>query len=170
MKISFVRTGFAASALALMFAAAVPADVKKLDVDNSKKTVVEVAAGNPTFSTLVKCIETAGLAETLGGEGPYTVFAPTNKAFEKLGSETLKAVLADKEKLTKILQVHVASGKVMAKDAIALDGKMLKTMNGEQKVMVENKKVMIGKSTVTKADIICKNGIIHVIDTVLMPE
>ena len=138
--------------------------------DASEKTVVEIAAADPNFSTLVELVKTAGLADTLSGEGPFTVFAPTNDAFKKLGDDTLNAVKNDKEKLTKILKAHVISGKVMAADAKALDGKNATTLGGDLPVKVTGDNLMIGKATVTKADIAAKNGVIHVIDTVIVPE
>ena len=94
-----------------------------------------------------------------------TVFAPTNAAFEKLGKETIDKVLADKELLTKILKAHIVEGSVMAADVVKLDGK---EVNGF-KIKIDGDKVMIGTATVTKADIKAKNGVVHVIDTVLVP-
>lgn len=130
------------------------------------KDIVAIAAGNKDFSTLVTAVKEAGLVDTLKGEGPFTVFAPTNKAFEKLGDEKLKAVLADKELLKKVLLAHVVVGKaVMAKDAMGLDGK---EVNGFT-VKAGGDGVMIGDAKVIKTDIKATNGVIHVIDTVLVP-
>lgn len=131
------------------------------------KNIIETAVSNTDFSTLVTAINAAGLADTLLGAGPYTVFAPNNAAFAKIPEATLKTVLADKEKLTSILTYHVVAGKVMAQtvmdmtEAKSLEGSMLKidTKNG----------VMINSAKVVKADILCSNGVIHVIDSVLMP-
>lgn len=135
------------------------------------KTIVETAIGNKDFSTLVAAVKAAGLVETLNGDGPFTVFAPTNEAFDKLGKETINAVLKDKEKLTAILTAHVVKGNVMAADVVKLDGKTVKTIQGTQyKVGVDGKTVKIGDATVKVTDIKCKNGVIHVIDTVLMPS
>ncbi len=131
-----------------------------------EKDVVDTAVSAGQFKTLAIALDKAGLIETLKGKGPFTVFAPTDAAFAKIPEETLKAVLADKEKLTKILMAHVVVGKkVMASDVTKMDGEKvngftISTKNG----------VKIGSSTVTKADIVCSNGVIHVIDTVLMPE
>lgn len=130
-----------------------------------EKTIAEIAVGNKDFSTLVAAAKAAGLVDALGGKGPITVFAPTNAAFEKLGKETIEKVLADKELLTKILKAHIVEGNVMAADAKKLDGK---EVNGFA-VKVDGDKLMIGTATVTKADIKAKNGVIHVIDTVLVP-
>jgi len=130
-----------------------------------EKTIAEIAVGNKDFSTLVAAAKAAGLVDALGGKGPITVFAPTNAAFEKLGKETLDKVLADKELLTKILKAHIVKGSVMAADVVKMDGKKV---NGFT-INIDGDKVMIGKATVTKADIKASNGVIHVIDTVLVP-
>lgn len=128
--------------------------------------VVAIAVNNPQFSTLVTAVKAAGLVETLQGKGPFTVFAPTNEAFEKLGKEKLDAVIADKELLKKILLAHVVVGKsVMAKDVVGMDGK---SVNGF-KIAVSDKGVMLGNAKVVKTDIKAKNGVVHVIDTVLIP-
>ncbi len=161
-----MRKLFTAFAVAALFApAAVRADDKTSD-----KTIVEIAASNPKFSTLVTAIKAAGLAETLSGDGPFTVFAPTNDAFEKLPKGTLDKVLADKEKLTAILMAHVVKGKsVMAADVVGMKGKKV---NGYT-IEVEGDSVYLTngstKVKVVKTDIKAKNGVIHVIDTVIMP-
>ena len=139
-------------------------------------TIVDVASANKDFSTLVTAIKAAGLTETLAGKGPFTVFAPTNAAFEKLPKGTLETLLKpeNKKQLTDILTYHVVSGKVMAADVMKLDGKMAKTVNGaEVKVKLGTDKdgkatVMVNDATVTTTDIAASNGVIHVIDTVLM--
>lgn len=128
--------------------------------------IVTIAAGNKDFSTLVAAVKAAGLVEALKADGPITVFAPTNAAFEKLGKEKVAAVLADKELLTKILKAHVVEGKVMAADAAKLDGKKV---NGFT-VTADGSGVKIGDAKVIKADIVASNGVIHVIDTVLVPD
>ncbi len=136
------------------------------------KTIVQTAAGNPQFSTLVAAVKAAGLADTLGGKGPFTVFAPTNEAFDKLPEGTVEELLKpeNKEKLAAILTYHVVPSKVLAADVVKLDGKAVKTVQGETvPVRLEGKSVMIGKSKVVKTDIECSNGVIHVIDTVLLP-
>ena len=111
------------------------------------------------------------MVETLKGKGPVTVFAPTDKAFDKVGKEKIEELLKDKKALAGILTYHVISGKVMAKDAIELDGKSAKTVNGKEvKITVKDGKVYLnGKAVVIKADIETSNGVIHVIDTVLLP-
>lgn len=131
------------------------------------KTILETASTNPDFSTLVSAIKAADLVETLSGSGPFTVFAPTNAAFAKIPESTLKAVLADKPKLVSILTYHVVPGKVMAADAAKLSDAA--TVQGSKVRISTSKGVMINDASVVTADIECSNGVIHVIDTVLMP-
>lgn len=138
-----------------------------LALEDAQKNIVETAVAAKNFKTLVTAVKEAGLVETLSGKGPFTVFAPTDEAFAKLGDETIAAVLKDKEKLTAILKHHVVSGKVMAKDVMGLNE--AETLNGKVGVKVDGGNVMIGKAKVIKADILCGNGVIHVIDTVLLP-
>ena len=131
------------------------------------KNIIETAISNPEFSTLVTAIKTAGLVETLSGTGPFTVFAPNNDAFAKIPEATLKTILADKTKLTSILTYHVVAGKVTSKDVTLMTE--AQTVEGS-KIKIDTKNgVMINNSKVIKADIECSNGVIHVIDTVLMP-
>ena len=140
--------------------------------DHGGKTIVETAAGNPDFSTLVTAVKEAGLVDALNGDGPLTVFAPTNAAFNKLPSGTVEELLKpeNKEKLQGILKYHVVAGKVMAEDAIGLDGQMAESLSGEKfAVEVKNGKVYVDGAQVVKTDIKCKNGVIHVIDAVMIP-
>ena len=128
-----------------------------------------VAAGN--FNTLAKALTAAGLIDTLKGPGPFTVFAPTDEAFAKLPAGTLDELLKpeNKEKLVAILTYHVVPGKSLAKDV----GKMsdAKTVNGKSvKFMAEGGKVMVDNANVVKTDILCSNGVIHVIDSVILPQ
>ena len=135
-----------------------------------KKTIVQVATGAGQFDTLVAAVKAAGLAETLSGDGPFTVFAPTDEAFAKLPKGTVEDLLKpeNKEKLAGILTYHVLPGNVMAAD---VKGGKVKTVNGkEATVKVDGDDVMIGKAKVVKTDIAASNGVIHVIDTVLMPN
>lgn len=135
----------------------------------NNKTIVDVAQEAGNFTTLVAAVKAAGLVETLSGEGPFTVFAPTDDAFAKLPAGTVEALLKDKEKLAKILTYHVVDGKVMAKDVAGMTS--AKTVEGsEVTIKAENSKVMINDATVTTADIEASNGVIHVIDTVLLPK
>lgn len=131
------------------------------------KTIIETASSNNDFSTLVTAIKKAGLVETLSGTGPFTVFAPTNAAFEKIPKETLDSVLSDTAKLKSILTYHVVAGKVMAKDVKDLTE--AETVEGTMVKIDTESGVKINEATVTKADIECSNGVIHIIDTVLMP-
>ncbi len=131
--------------------------------------IVDTAVAAGSFSTLVTAVKAAGLVDTLKGAGPFTVLAPTDDAFKKLPAGTLEAVLADKAKLTAILTYHVVAGKVMAKDVAGLNGKAAKTVQGGELAIDTTNGVKIGGATVSKADIECSNGVIHVIDTVLIP-
>jgi len=134
----------------------------------SDKTIVETAISDPQFSTLVTALQTAGLVDTLNGEGPFTVFAPTNEAFEKLPAGTLDALLKDPAKLKSILLYHVVSGNVKAADVVKLSS--AKTVEGQDvKITVDGSIVKVNDATVTATDIETKNGTIHVIDTVLLP-
>ena len=132
------------------------------------KDIVETAVAAGSFKTLAKALEVAGLVEALQGEGPFTVFAPTDEAFENLPEGTLEAVLKDKEKLTAILTYHVVPGKVLAADVVKLEE--AETLLKDAKVKIDAKDgVKINNAKVIKADIECTNGVIHVIDTVLIP-
>jgi len=134
------------------------------------KTIAEIVIGSKDHTTLLAAVKAAGLVETLSGDKELTVFAPTDAAFKKIDADTLKAVLADKEKLTAILTAHVVDGKVMAADVVKCDGKGVKTLQGtEFKVKVDGKKVYFGDALVTVTDIKAKNGVVHIIDAVLMP-
>lgn len=137
------------------------------------KTILEAASSDVGFSKLAAAVKAAGLAEALGGDGPLTVFAPTDRAFEALGEETLKAALADRERLKAILAYHVVAGEVSASEAAVLAkfGKTLKTVNGaELKLSLKGGKLALpGDTAVVKADLKAKNGVIHLIDKVLLP-
>jgi uncharacterized surface protein with fasciclin (FAS1) repeats len=135
-----------------------------------QKDIVDVAVGSGQFPTLVKLVQTAGLVETLKSDGPFTVFAPTEAAFKKLPKATVDALLKDKKALAAVLTYHVVPGKVMAADVVKLNGKRVKTANGaEVSIRVRNGKVRINRSNVVTTDIGASNGVIHVIDTVLLP-
>ena len=137
------------------------------------KTIVENAVASKDFATLVAAVKAAGLVDTLAGDGPFTVFAPTEAAFAKLPKGTVAELVKpeNKDKLVAILTYHVVPGKVMAKDVVKLDGKKAKTaQGGSVGVKVKDGSVMINKSKVVKADIACKDGVTHVIDTVLLPK
>ncbi len=135
--------------------------------------IVDTATSAGDFTTLLAALEAAGLTETLQGEGPYTVFAPTDATFEAALTDldlTAEELLADTETLTSILTYHVIEGEVPAADVVGLDGQSVATVNGaEVDVTVDGETVMINDATVTQADVVASNGIIHVIDQVLIP-
>ncbi len=125
-----------------------------------------VAAGN--FQTLVSAVEEAGLVDTLKGEGPFTVFAPTDEAFAKIPQEQLESLLANKTQLTAVLTYHVIAGKVMSTDLT--DDMAVATVQGENvTINLDEGSVMVNDAKVVQADIECSNGVVHAIDTVLMP-
>ena len=147
---------FAAAAMTLAIASASAADI------------VDTANSAGTFNTLIAAVQAAGLTDTLKGPGPFTVFAPTDAAFAKIPKARLDALLKDKAALTKVLTYHVVPGAVMAAD---VKPGMVKTVEGDSiTVKAKGGKVMVDKATVTKTDIAADNGVIHVIDTVLMPK
>lgn len=136
--------------------------------DASKKDIVDTAVGAGGFKTLVAAVKEAELVETLKGEGPFTVFAPTDEAFSKIPKEKLEALLKDKKALAAVLTYHVVSGKVMAADVVKLDS--AKTVQGKSiTIVTKDGKVTINGANVVKTDIVCKNGVIHVIDAVILP-
>ncbi|GAB4557579.1 MAG: fasciclin domain-containing protein [Rhizobacter sp.] len=150
-----MKKAFAVAALSL---AAFSAQAKDI-VDTA------VAAGN--FKTLATALQAAGLIDTLKGPGPFTVFAPTDAAFAKIPKDQLDALLKDKAKLTAVLTYHVVAGKVMAKDVKA--GKA-KTVQGSELTLATTGGVTVDNAKVVTADVAADNGVIHVIDTVLMPK
>jgi len=147
---------FAAAAFALAITSAHAADIVNTAID----------AGN--FKTLVTALKAAGLVDTLKGPGPFTVFAPTDEAFAKIPKASLDALLKDKAKLTKVLTYHVVAGKAMAKDV--KPGK-IKTLEGQSVTITDkNGVLMVNDAKILKTDIVTDNGVIHAIDTVLMPN
>ena len=147
-------------ALATVGAIALPLSAQAADI-------VDTAVGAGTFTTLVAAVEAAGLVETLKGEGPFTVFAPTDEAFAALPAGTVEGLLADIPALTAILTYHVVPGAVMSTDLS--DGMTAATVNGAEITVDLDNGVMINDATVTTADIVADNGVIHVIDKVIMP-
>jgi transforming growth factor-beta-induced protein len=134
------------------------------------KTIVEIAAGDPNFSTLVTAVKAAGLMDVLNSAGPFTVFAPTNAAFAKVPADQLAAILNDKAKLTAILTYHVVAGKVLAADVVKMNGQKAKTVEGSEiMITVANGGVMVDKANVVQTDIMADNGVIHMIDSVILP-
>lgn len=132
------------------------------------KNVVDTAVEAGNFKTLVKAVQEAGLVDTLAGDGPFTVFAPTDEAFSKLPEGTLEGLLNNKEKLTEILTYHVVADKVMADSVMTLSN--ASTVNGKDVSINTSDGVKVNNAKVIKTDIECSNGVIHVIDTVLIPE
>ncbi len=136
----------------------------------TSSTIVDIAAGNDDFSTLVAAVKAGGLVETLKGDGPFTVFAPTNEAFAKLPEGTVETLLKpeNKDKLVSILTYHVVAGKVMAAD---VETGKVETVNGQKAAIeVTAEGVTIDNASITATDIVGSNGVIHVIDTVILPK
>lgn len=171
------RSGLLASAAALALVAAlaggfVARTTEAADANNTTANIVETAVGAGSFKTLVKALEAADLVDALKAEGPFTVFAPTDEAFAKLPDGALEELLRpeNKEKLRAVLLYHVVPGKVVAADVLKLNGREVKTLEGG-KVKIKTKDgVMIDNARVVKTDVITSNGVIHVIDTVIMPK
>ncbi len=137
--------------------------------DKPVKDIVDTAAAAGKFKTLAVALEAAGLVDTLKNKGPFTVFAPTDEAFAKVPKEKLEALLKDKKALTAVLTYHVVPGKVMAADVAKLDS--AKTVQGQKlTITAKDGKVKVNDASVLKTDIACKNGVIHVIDAVLLPS
>ena len=173
MKRNRITKAFAA--MAVVAALAVPtAGITAAGAQSSSttspasNTVVDIAASNPDFSTLVTAVTAAGLVDTLKGDGPFTVFAPTNEAFAKIPQADLEAILADKDKLTSILTYHVVPGEVLSTDL--KKKQKVKTVEGS-KVLIKVKKkgATIEDAKIVQTDIQGSNGVIHVIDTVILP-
>jgi len=161
------KTLWVGSVMALLATSSVGTSVK---AEVATKDIVDTAVAAGSFKTLAAALQAAGLVETLKGKGPFTVFAPTDAAFAKLPAGTLEDLLKpeNKAKLTAILTYHVVAGKVMAADVVKLTS--AKTVQGgSAKVSTMGGGVMIDAAHVTKTDIAASNGVIHVIDTVLMP-
>ena len=133
--------------------------------------IVEVATSAGSFSTLLTEVQAAGLVETLKGAGPYTVFAPTDEAFAKLPAGTVEALLADRERLAAVLTYHVIPGRVMAAEVIQAGSVRPETVQGQAlDIRVMDGTVHVDEATVTTPDVLASNGVIHVIDTVVLPE
>lgn len=132
------------------------------------KNIVETATAAGSFKTLLKACQACGLVDTLSKGGPFTVFAPSDDAFAKLPAGTLDGLLKDKKKLTAILTYHVVAGKVMAKDVMKL--KKAKTVNGQEVTIDTKAGVKVDNARVVKTDVEATNGVIHVIDAVILPK
>ena len=135
---------------------------------NMSADIVDTAVAAGSFETLVAAVQAAGLVDTLKSEGPFTVFAPTDEAFAKLPAGTVEGLLKDKDALTKVLTYHVVPGKVLAKDVVGLTS--AKTVQG-QSISIDTKDgVKVDNANVIKTDIMTSNGVIHVIDSVILPN
>jgi uncharacterized surface protein with fasciclin (FAS1) repeats len=155
----------------ICFALLLTLSFSRIAFADSEKDIMDTAVAAGDFKTLAAALEAAGLVDTLKGPGPFTVFAPTDEAFAKLPPGTVEDLLKpeNKQKLISILTYHVVAGRVMAKEVVKLHED--KTVNGQDlKVKVEGGNVMVDDANVIKTDIQCTNGIIHVIDTVLLPQ
>ncbi len=152
----------------LIAAVALLASSVALAAPNAKADIVDTAIAAGSFKTLAAALQAAGLVDTLKGKGPFTVFAPTDEAFAKLPPGTVEALLKDKAKLTKILTYHVVAGEVMAKD---VKSGMVKTVEGSSiTVKKDASGVMVDNAKVVAVDVAATNGVIHVIDTVIIPQ
>jgi uncharacterized surface protein with fasciclin (FAS1) repeats len=171
LRLPRITAALAVGLVALVFAVpAASASPASPASPAASKTIVQVAASNPQFSTLASLIQKAGLTSALSGQSKLTVFAPTNAAFAKLPKATLKKVQGDKKLLTSILTYHVVKGAVPASKVVKLNGKSVKTLNGKTvKITVKSGKVYVNKAQVTKTDVKASNGVIHVINRVLIP-
>ena len=161
-----MKKTLAATAAALLLAVSVagPANADH----HQGKDIVDTAVAAGSFNTLATALKAAGLVETLKGKGPFTVFAPTDDAFKKLPAGTLEKLLADKAQLTKVLTYHVVAGKVMAADVVKLTE--AKTVEGSSvKISVKDGKVKVDGANVVKTDVGASNGVIHVLDAVILP-
>ena len=154
--------------MAAAFTAA-SAATAQAQVPKPTNDIVETAVAAGSFKTLIAAVEAAGLVETLKGKGPFTVFAPTDEAFAKLPAGTVEALLKDKAKLTAILTYHVVPGDVRAAQVVKMSS--AKTVNGQSLTFSTNSGgVSVDKAKVVKTDILASNGVIHVIDTVVLPK
>ena len=160
MKMTF-KLASAAAALLLVVSSAFAGNYAK------NNTIVDVAVNTEGFSTLVAALQAAELVDTLNGAGPFTVFAPTDDAFAALPEGALDALLADKEKLTAVLTLHVVAGRAEASDVVGLDS--VTTVQGKALDIDTSEGVSVGGARVVQADVGASNGVIHVIDRVILP-
>jgi uncharacterized surface protein with fasciclin (FAS1) repeats len=136
---------------------------------STKADIVDTAVAAGNFNTLVAAVQAAGLVDTLKGKGPFTVFAPTDEAFAKIPKAQLDALLADKEALTAVLTYHVVPGKIMSSDLLTERMTTAKTVQGESINIDARISVKVNDANVVKADIVASNGVVHVIDSVILP-
>jgi len=166
-EIKMVRNIITSAAVAAGLVLGVPGITNAQEAEPTMN-IVETAVDAGSFTTLVAAVKAAGLVETLSGPGPFTVFAPTDEAFAQIPEDELKALLADKEALTALLTYHVVAGKVMAADVVKLNS--AETVNGQSvDIEVVDGKVMIDGAEVISTDIETTNGVIHVINKVILP-
>jgi uncharacterized surface protein with fasciclin (FAS1) repeats len=163
MRIHFSRLALTLGAVALVVGSAAPAQTAE-----PTKDIVTTAGQAGSFNILTKALAAADLVETLKGPGPFTVFAPTDEAFAKLPPGTLEALLADKAKLTRVLTYHVVPGAVMAADVIKIAS--AKTVQGQSVTIRTRGGVTVDNANLVKTDIVATNGVIHVIDAVMLPQ
>lgn len=165
---SAVAAAVLATGVSAAFAESRPATAYMGGASMPKADIVGTAAGAGQFNTLTKALTAAGLVDTLRGPGPFTVFAPTDEAFAKISPEKLNALLADKAALTKVLTYHVVSGKVVAAD---VKTGPVKSVEGQNlNLNVSSAGVMVNNAKVIKTDVMATNGVIHVLDTVVLPN
>ena len=165
-----LRNASAAAVLILTQTGCMSAQAGSQDVAPTK-TIAEIAAESGNFNTLTAALDAAGLVETLNGPGPFTVFAPTDSAFARLPAGTVEGLLADKPQLTSVLTYHVVSGTVMASDIVKSNGAQPATVNGQKvDVVVRDGMVYVNGARVVTADIVASNGVIHVVEAVLLPQ
>ena len=157
-----------AAVTALAAPAALRAGDHAVPAAAGSRDIVDTAVAAGSFTTLAKALQAAGLVETLKGAGPFTVFAPTDEAFAKIPKADLEALLADKAKLVRVLTYHVLPGRVMAADVVKLTE--AKTVEGHPVRIDASHGVKVNGANVVKADVIASNGVIHVIDSVILPE
>ncbi|MEM1436682.1 MAG: fasciclin domain-containing protein [Pseudomonadota bacterium] len=157
----------AVAAVVAVLAQPVLADGHGGDHDKSAETIVDVAVGAGSFNTLVTALKAAGLVDALSGAGPFTVLAPTDDAFAQLPEGALQGLLADPEALGEVLKLHVVSGKAMASDVVGLSS--VTTLQGTDLPIATDEGVVIGGARVVTTDIEASNGVIHVIDSVILP-
>ena len=166
----FTKSLYAVAAVTASLALPAAASAQGHATHQASKDIVATAVAAGTFNTLVAAVKAAGLVETLQGKGPFTVFAPTDAAFAKLPAGTVESLLANPKKLASILTFHVVPGKVMAADIVKANGAKPTTVNGQAlDVVVSNGHVLVNGANVVTADVVASNGVIHVIDSVLLP-
>jgi uncharacterized surface protein with fasciclin (FAS1) repeats len=164
------RTALLGLAALVSSSVAVPAASVAQTSPPATQNIAQVAAGDPQLSTLVSLLKRAGLVNALSGNRKLTVFAPTNAAFAKLPKTTLDKVRSDKKLLTSILTYHVVKGAVPASQVVKLNGKSVKTLNGKSvRIRVSSGKVYVNRARVTQPDVTASNGVVHVINRVLVP-